>query len=315
MGSNKPPSLEQCRTAIDTYRSLGNKTQTARLLGIPRSSLDTWIEIGERLYGIERPSEVGPRAKGRRVVDLRDGIVLAASDFHFWPGEAPTAFRALIHFTKQLKPKIVIANGDILDFGTVSRHPPLGWTSMPTAEEEIETAQDRMHEWAQAAGKAQKFWPCGNHDSRLETFIASHTPELKGITGTSLADHFPLWEPCWSVWINDRAGGLIVKHRYKGGIHSTWNSAMWAGRSIATGHLHNQNIRPYTDYNGTRWGIDLGCIADPYADSFQYLEDNPRNWRSGFGVFTFEDGALLPPELVTVLEPGVVFFRGKKVEV
>jgi hypothetical protein len=249
------------------------------------------------------------------VVALSDGVAIVASDFHYWPGEPSTAHRALIKLTKKIKPDILIANGDICDFCTISRHPPLGWTSMPTAAEEIEAAQDRLQEWAEAGGKADKYWPAGNHDARMETFIASKSPELKGIIGTSLADHFPLWKPCYSVWINDNPGGLIVKHRYRAGVHAPWNNVQNAGRSMATGHLHSQKIIPFTNYTETLYGIDIGCIADPYSEQFEYLEDNPRNWRSGFAVFTFSNKVLMPPELVTVLEPGLVHFRGQTIEV
>ena len=44
----------------------------------------------------------------------------------------------------------------------------------------------------------------------------------------------------------------------------------------------------------------------PVAD-----ENDPRNWRSGFAVFTFRGGELMPPELVTVLGPREVWFRGE----
>lgn len=289
-----------------------NKTECARVLGVPRTTLLGWLEIGEREYGI-KPTV--PDAKGRRVATLEDGVVVVASDFHYWPGEPSTGHRALIYITRELQPDIIVANGDICDFSTISRHPPLGWTSMPTAAEEIEVAQDRLQEWAEAGGKAQRFWPVGNHDSRMETFIASNTPELKGVKGTSLLDHFLLWEPCYSLWINDHPGGLVIKHRFKGGVHAPWNNTLHAGRSIATGHLHSQKVIPSTNYNGTTWGIDTGCIADPFSEPFQYLEDNPRNWRSGFAVFTFRKGKLLPPELVSVLEPGLVYFRGQVIEV
>lgn len=307
------PSSEQCRQAIELYSLTGSKTESARRLDIPRTTFYSWLDIAEREYGL-RPFPT-PGAKGRRVVALGDGIVVVAADFHYWPGKASTGHRGLVYLTKHLKPDIIVANGDVCDFCTISRHPPLGWSSMPTAAEEIEIAQDRLQEWAEASPQSQRYWPVGNHDARMETFIASKTPELRGIVGTSLQDHFPLWEPCYSLWINDHPGGLVIKHRYKGGVHATWNNTIHAGRSIATGHLHSQRITPFTNYNGTIWGVDVGCIADPFDDQFQYMEDSPRNHRSGFAVFTFNNGELRPPELVTVLEPGLIYFRGETIEV
>jgi len=47
------------------------------------------------------------------------------------------------------------------------------------------------------------------------------------------------------------------------------------------------------------------------------LEAAPRNWRSGFAVFTFVEGKLIPPELVTVWdeEAGTITFRGQIIRV
>ncbi len=253
------------------------------------------------------------RIKGRKSVELSGGIVLVGSDAHYWPGPPSTAHRAFVKFCKKLKPSIVVMNGDVLDASSISRHPPIGWNHIPSVKDELEVCQERLSEIGRAALKAQKFWPLGNHDARFETRLAQVAPEFKDVHGISLADHFPNWIGCWSLHINKNT---VIKHRYKGGIHAPYNNAVNAGTSIVTGHLHSQKVTPHTDYTGTRYGVDTGCIADCYADAFQdYLEDNPRSWRSGFCVLTFHNGSLLPPELVTVMDENHVYFRGSLHEV
>ena len=138
-------------------------------------------------------------------------------------------------------------------------------------------------------------------------------PEYARVHGVHLRDHFPWWLPCWSVWLGE---DTVVKHRYRGGIHATHANTLNSGKSIITGHLHSLKITPYTDYNGTRWGVDTGSLADVYGPQFNdYLEDNPRNWRSGFIVLTFHKGRLLWPEQVHVIGEGLVEFRGQIHEV
>lgn len=135
-------------------------------------------------------------------------------------------------------------------------------------------------------------------NSRFETRLATVGSEYARVHGVHLRDHFPLWEPGWSAWINDQ---VVIKHRFKGGIHATHNNTMWAGKTTVTGHLHSLKITPFTDYNGTRYGIDSGCLADTSGKQFvDYTEDNPKNWRSGFVILTFIDGKLIHPELVMV---------------
>ena len=109
----------------------------------------------------------------------------------------------------------------------------------------------------------------------------------------------------------------VVKHRYKGGQHATFNNALWSGMNVITGHLHSQRVSPITDYGRTRWGVDTGCLAYTQGPQFSYCEQNPSNWISGFGVFTFHDGELLPPELVTVWndERSEIVFRGGIIKV
>jgi hypothetical protein len=69
---------------------------------------------------------------------------------------------------------------------------------------------------------------------------------------------------------------------------------------------------PISDYDGRRWGVDAGTLAEPYGDQFTYTEMNPVNWCSGFCVLTFENGKLLPPELCEVID-GIAYFRGQRV--
>lgn len=234
---------------------------------------------------------------------------MIGSDAHLWPGDRSLAQRAFLKFAKERKPKAIILNGDVLDFPQISKHAPIGWEKHPTVQEEIEHAQDYLHELEMVGRGIQKIWTLGNHDARFATRLASVAPEFAKINGLHLKDHFPHWQSAWSAWINDT---VVVKHRFKGGIHATHTNTMWAGKSVVTGHLHSQKVTPFTDYNGDRYGVDTGCLADVNARQFvDYTEDGPKNWRSGFCILTFKDGALLPPELVTAWDAKRVAFRGE----
>lgn len=251
---------------------------------------------------------------GRRRFRVDNGVVLCFSDPHFWPGIRSTAFRAFVKFAAEMKPVCVVNNGDALDGAQISRWPRIGWDSRPTVLQELECVTERLTEIEQACGTKNLYWNLGNHDARFETFLAAKVPEYQGVSGFHLKDHFPLWLPSWSVWINE---DLVVKHRFKGGVHAPHNNTLWAGKSVATGHLHSAKVMPLSDYNGTRWGVDLGTLAQPYGPQFaDYTEDNAVNWRSAFGVFTFWHGKLLDPELVRVMDEdaGLVVFRGQVIE-
>jgi hypothetical protein len=239
-----------------------------------------------------------------------------ASDCHYWPGIVSTAHRAFVLFAKELKPKAIVMNGDVFDGASISRHPPGGmWEATPSVKQELEACQERLSEIEAASLNSKLHWTWGNHDQRFNARLAAQVGDgFKGIVGMNLTDHFPRWRFSTSVMVN---GSCMVKHRYHNGIHAIYNNTLKAGTSIVTGHLHSLKCTPFTDYTGTRYGVDTGSLADVNGQQFSYSEDNPKNHRSGFAVLTFYDGKLLPPELCEVLDEdaGLIYFRGNVFEV
>lgn len=249
---------------------------------------------------------------------IRDGYVLIGSDGHYWDaGRAATAHRAFVRFASLLKPRIVIYNGDALDGASIGRHPKIGWEDQPALAKEMAAVKVRLREIVKAAPrKARLIWTLGNHDARFNTRLANLVPEFRGVHGTRLVHHFPEWEPAWLCEVGGKRGA-IVKHRFTGGTHAPHVNAMRAGRTIITGHTHALKITPYTDYQGTRYGVDCGTLADVNGPQFLYSEKNPSNHRAGFTVLQWRAGKMLPPEIVEVVSEakGLVFWRGTLLKV
>ena len=242
----KPPPREDIERFLETLRYSSSVRNAAKTYDMPYSTGLLWVHNIPRWYpdlADQIPDKTAtPAAKGRREVELQNGMVFVGGDGHYWPGqEPPTAHRAFVYFLNKFKKekKIVIVNGDTLDFPRISRHPPQGWQRMPEPQDEIEHAAARMGEIKKAAGKAPCYWPEGNHDARFEMRLASLAPEFAKVHGVRLQDHFPDWEPCWSVYVNNRVGGLVVKHRMRGGIHATWNNTLHSAE-----HLHKPSAQP-----------------------------------------------------------------------
>jgi hypothetical protein len=248
---------------------------------------------------------------------IENGTVLCFSDAHFWPGIRSTAFKGLLWAIDALKPKAVINGGDAFDGASISRHPRIGWASSPSIIDELKACEHALGEIEQATKaarhNAKMVWTLGNHDMRLESRLSANVPEFQNVKGFSLGDHFPAWHMCWSAWLTD---DVVVKHRWKGGIHATHGNTSMSGKSMATGHLHSLKVTPYADYNGNRFGIDTGTLAEIDGPQFSdYLEDAPVNWRSGFAVLTFKDGRLLWPEIVHRYDDDMIEFRGEVINV
>lgn len=247
-------------------------------------------------------------------VELDSGVIVVGSDAHYWPNIVSTAHRAFVKIIKDLKPQMVIMNGDAFDGAKISRHPVSGFEARPSVKHELEAVTDRLGEIEKVCGNAKLHWTWGNHDLRFNARIAQLVPEYEGVTGFDLTHHFPRWKFSTSVMVN---GHTQIKHRLYNGIHAVYNAALKSGVSMVTGHLHSLKVTPWTDLTGTRYGVDTGSLADVWGEQFAYAEDSTRNHRSGFAVLTFHNGKLMPPELVEVIdeEEGLVYFRGKVISV
>ena len=299
---------------IETFKRLNSPIEVAKELKLDVRGVYRRRDSLQQKYGISLGTE-NQHAKNtylpdnRRVAQhqVKNGNVFIASDCHYWPGEETVAHKAFVKLITDMKPQTIVLNGDVFDGAQVSRHPPLMGVQTPTPKQEIEACQDRLSEIANASKNARKFWTFGNHDTRLFSRLAVHTPEL--VDMVSLFDYFPGWHTCWRVDVND---DTVIKHRWHNGVHATYNNALKSGKTLVTGHLHKLQSVGFTDWRGRRWGVDSGTLAEPYGDQFTYTECNPVNWASGFVVLTFKDGMLLPPELCEVID-GKAYFRGKEV--
>lgn len=264
-------------------------------------------DVRSPTFNVTMPGN-GIRAK----VEIDDGVIMVASDCHYYPGIISTAHKAFVKLIPELKPKMIVMNGDVFDGASVSRHDPIGWQSLPSVKQELEACTDRLNEIESASKSAKLHWTWGNHDMRFNTRLSSQVgTAFQGVHGMNLTDHFPRWKFSTSIMVNDHT---MIKHRYHNGIHAVYNNALKSGTSIVTGHLHSLKVTPWTDYNGSRYGVDTGTMANLDDPAFEYAEDNPKNWRSGFAVLTFWNGKLMPPELCEVISEGLVYFRGQVIE-
>lgn len=281
--------------------------------------------INSHYGGAGKKSEAGRRVTNAAIERARryehemtdqvqDGVVLLASDAHYWPGLVTLAHRAFCALAKQLQPELVVLNGDILDGARISRHPRIMWEKQPELKDEVHALQDRCAEIERAAQGARLVRTIGNHDARFENYLAANASQFEEMTGMTLMDYLPRWRAGWLLHLNPESEGwTAIRHRpVSGGIHASYNSTLRSGIHYAHGHLHKLQVTPWGDYRGRRYGVDSGSLAEPKGPQFTYTEAGPLNWASGFVVLTYHRGRLLPPELC-VVDGESAWFRGQKI--
>jgi predicted phosphodiesterase len=308
---------------IDSWNVIGSPTEFAKIHNINvrnvmnrRRRLETKLGIKLDTFASQNPAylkKVDLAAHNvRRGIDV-DKVkkVIVFSDAHF-TNITTTAFKALLLMIKEFKPQVIICNGDAFDGQVLSRFPSINYEKKPTVLEELNACRYHLNEIEKnkPAG-CRLIWVLGNHDMRYEAWLVNKVPEYSGVDGFSLKYHFPNWETCWSFWIGEHT---VVKHRLRGGRTAGYANLLAAGNTnIITGHTHVLCCSPITNYQGTYWGIQTGCLADPMSSTFEYAEDGPKDWRSGFVMLSFDQGRMLMPELIMVSneQAGEYEFRGK----
>jgi hypothetical protein len=312
---------------IQLWEKLQSATEIAKHLGIPNRAVHLrrrWIEENHKItliakdhrganYAATRPKSFSPLRQIK--LGMLDSCVIVFSDAHFIPAQRTTAFKGLLWAIQEFKPHAVICNGDAFDGASISRHDVIDQPQTSVIQElkACQGALGEIEEVAKAARHNVKLlFTWGNHDIRFGNRLAQHAPQFKEVLGFKLTDHIPDWEFCWAVWPTEQ---VIIKHRYKGGVHATHNNTVNAGVSIVTGHLHSLKVTPFSDYNGCRYGVDTGTLAETDGPQFTYGEINPNNHRSGFAVLNFFNGELLLPELVQKFDEDQIQFRGEVIDV
>lgn len=270
-----------------------------------RYGLETWNDTSSRRI-------VKVAHEGRIDYSIDNGSVIIFSDAHYWPNERTTMHRALLAMIRQIKPVLIINNGDAFDGGTISRWPRIGWDKKPSVIEELNAVKKSLDEIESAAKEVKcsdLIWNLGNHDARYETKLAASAPEYEGVQGFHLKDHFPTWLPSWITWIN---GETCVTHYYHTGIHATHNNILKGQCNYITGHTHSLKVTPWTNAKAeTLYGVDTGCLADALGShNVDYQQGRHGNHRSGFSVLTFRNGKLLMPELCQKFDEDSFEFRG-----
>jgi predicted phosphodiesterase len=307
----KPISEEILKDNLRVFEEVGKNYQAlGRFLGIPWQTAQARIRMAtERL---DKVKDAHPQLRKQWSIKPMNNLniegpckILVGGDLHAWTGEPPIMWQAFCKVAKEIKPNAIILLGDMIDAARVSRFGKSLGSQAPKVNEEIETLQ----RWLQDLPHVHhRFWVIGNHDIRVDNYIANQASELDDYIG-SLAQRFQAYDFSYGVNINN----VEYRHRFRGGIHAAHNNVMNAGISMVTGHTHQLKATPHRTRQGTLWGIEAGMLGDPHGPQFEYTEGIPTKYHSGFVLISHdEEGNMLPPELCESVG-GRPCFRGEYV--
>lgn len=193
---------------------------------------------------------------------------------------------ALAHrVAKAVKPTHIISIGDWADCESISNHPksPERRANLAT---EIEIAAEK---WADFRGMSDETQiTLGNHEFRLERYIAQRAPELFGLV--SVPELLGLGPNEWTAYKDFyHIGKCAFTHEVGySGVNAARSSLSAYGGNLVFGHSHRGTVVIDGDMRGERHAcMNVGWLGDESAIDYTY-KTTVRSWSLGVGLVDFD---------------------------
>jgi predicted phosphodiesterase len=190
--------------------------------------------------------------------------------------------QAVEYFFRGRRDNVLITLGDQLDFYSVSAH-----SKDPNRVHLLEGELESGHQWLTAlesCGKAAKYFIKGNHEYRLERYLADRAPAL--FNTCRLEKLLALKSHGWEC-IPYKKGLTLGKVYYthdlgQAGPHAGSRARQRYGGNVVIGHTHYANATYQSNGKGdTHVGISAGWLGD--AESIDYVSSvNAHEWTHSF---------------------------------
>ena len=139
-------------TLKEYYRQNRVVRATGRVLSMPPSTVQARLDMIQlrypEMWELYEKSNDGITAQWLypQVLtgELVDGCIIIGGDAHIWPGVDTIMMKAFVKVAKQIKPKMICLNGDIIDGARVSRHGSTLGSAAPKVSAEIDAAKAWM---------------------------------------------------------------------------------------------------------------------------------------------------------------------------
>lgn len=213
--------------------------------------------------------------------------LLLIPDVHA-PYHDSKAFRCLLRVAKGWEPDSAVVLGDFADFCAVSSHPKDPKRLLPF-HQEVQGVNRALDLLDKALGGCQdKQYLQGNHETRLERYVADKCPELYGTT-RPWDELLRLDARGWAITPYKQSiqyGDLRITHDIgRAGVNAARQSVLDLGHSLAFGHTHRLQVHYQGTIGGPRHvGVTCGWLGDPLAIDYRHRDCVMRDSVHGFAT-------------------------------
>lgn len=238
---------------------------------------------------------------------------LVIPDCHI-PFHDKLVWETILAVGRHLRPDIVVIIGDFADCYAISFHPKSPERKL-NFKSEIEAASDELDR-VEALGVPRVIFCEGNHENRLNRYLAQRAPELHGLLSVRdllRVDERPGWEWVpYQSWV--KVGKVAYSHEVgECGKYTAQRTLDAFGDNIVVGHSHRGGVA----YGGTVEGskhvaLNVGWAGDAAAVDYMHAAKT-RAWQAGFGLVEQDAEGVGWCSFTPILE-GRCMVRGQVVE-
>lgn len=234
--------------------------------------------------------------------------LLIVPDSH-WPFESQRSWQLMCQAGNYFRPDVVIALGDLYDFNVVSSHPktPAKKKDRALFEEELAQVGKARPDLERVGGKENIFL-LGNHEDRLDRYVAEKAPELSGLLSTEgvIRKALGYGNGKWRIVPyrdHIKVGKVYFTHDVgHAGVGAVRQSQAAFEANTVIGHVHRVDYMVRGNAVGKpHVGAAFGWLGDPRQADYMYRVKVNREWSHGFGYGYVEDDGttfLLPAVII-----------------
>lgn len=223
------------------------------------------------------------------------------------------AWALALGVSRALRPDGVCILGDFLDCYAVSFHEKSP-SRAGRLVDEIDAANRCLDELEAASPSArQRVFIEGNHENRLNRYIASNAKALHGMPGLTIREALRLDERGWA-WVpyheHCTIGDTAVTHDGgRAGVYAVRQTMMAMGQSLIIGHVHRVASQHESTLDGRAMvGHSFGWLGSHAEVDYRHRALARREWPHAVGVGTIDASGVLHSHAVPFVGGRAVVF-------
>ncbi len=225
-----------------------------------------------------------------------------------WPDCDIKSFDLMLDVMRDFRPHEVVVLGDFFDCATVSQYTKDPKSQYKLLEEELEPGRRAIQRIMNAAPNASYVFLAGNHESRIDRYVAANASALGGSISTQEVLRLPKQWKFISYGHNGfyRCGPkLIATHGTVFNRHVCMSMVQKYGCSVVHGHVHRvQEFHVRNVHGDDLVGFTPGWLGD--MDKIGYIQDIA-DWSHGFALAWFKPNGDFYHQIIPIKNHSLIF--------